>query len=379
MLRIIRFSMMKKSLFHLWIAEVKAQQRMEWAFEMRCFMMIKRCFSKWNTYSYEMILKRKEAEHKRWATNTIQTLKKSFKVETDMDEIIQPEEEKESKVAIIRKTFNADFDQSIIEAQIEAKRKRFAKEMKDLVSSWNKKWNQIEKNRVREVTKCTEKWLKTKEGQNHIIKYVKKVELELRTPSPESSDQVCINLSVLDAKLADMGILSDAFFEKLLNFCEDDGLIYRESFMSYLDEIGTEMTISQIRDIFNGVGYENNQTQYMKLGVLQDRMRATYSYIGSEGTRYKKFVSKCHGMLAFHNVATNKMVLEHEMTKKKMRLVAFDHFVAHNVIKERRKIYKEKKKDYISILQLFSVVKIQRSWRAKKEVSKTRLRVLLNH
>ena len=136
---------------------------------------------------------------------------------------------------------------------------------------------------------------------------MKKVELELRTPSPESSDQVCINLSVLDAKLADMGILSDAFFEKLLNFCEDDGLIYRESFMSYLDEIGTEMTISQIRDIFNGVGYENNQTQYMKLGVLQDRMRATYSYIGSEGTRYKKFVSKCHGMLAFHNVATNKV------------------------------------------------------------------------
>lgn len=62
-----------------------------------------------------------------------------------------------------------------------------------------------------------------------------------------------------------------------------------------------------------------------------------------------------------------------------MRLVALDHFVAHNVIKERRKIYKEKKKDYISVLQLFSVVKIQRSWRAKKEVSKTRLRVLLNH
>ena len=69
-------------------------------------------------------------------------------------------------------------------------------------------------NRVREVIKHTEKWLKTKEGQNHIIKYVKRVEFELQTPPPESSDQVCINLSILDAKLAEVGMLSDDFFEK---------------------------------------------------------------------------------------------------------------------------------------------------------------------
>ncbi len=73
------------------------------------------------------------------------------------------------------------------------------------------------------------------------------------------------------------------------------------------------------------------------------------------------------------------MVLEHDLTKKKMQLVALDHFIAHDVVQERRKINEEKKQDLSCIVKEYSATKIQRCWRAKVAILKwkTKLKIKL--
>lgn len=72
------------------------------------------------------------------------------------------------------------------------------------------------------------------------------------------------------------------------------------------------------------------------------------------------------------------MILEHDMTKKKLRLVAFDHFLANNVVNTRREIFHEREKDLERKMQSFSAIKIQTSWRARKQLSKTKFQLKLN-
>ena len=61
-----------------------------------------------------------------------------------------------------------------------------------------------------------------------------------------------------------------------------------------------------------------------------------------------------------------------------MRCVALDHFLARDVVKERKIIYAKKKRDWIYMREEFYAFKIQQSWRATKEVSKTRLKIQLH-
>jgi hypothetical protein len=67
------------------------------------------------------------------------------------------------------------------------------------------------------------------------------------------------------------------------------------------------------------------------------------------------------------------------MRKKKLKRVALDYFLAFDVVKERRIIFQEKKIDLKKRRKNFAASKIQMNWRAKKEVSRTKLRVRLHH
>jgi hypothetical protein len=308
MLRIVRFKMKKKSIFYLWREEVQMQARLEWASGLSCKNLIRMHFLLWKRQSYQMKLKRKEAEHKRWARTAIQSIKASIdEHELSKQVEMQPvENDIQSKVLTIRKQFNADLDKNILNAQRDARRKRVEEEKKDLICQWIDTWNKIETQRVRQVVKQTQKWLKTKQAQNPIIKYMKRIEVELKTPPPEASSPVSICLSILDGKLAQIGLLTDAFFEDLLEQSKS-GLIHKDSFVSYLDKIGVELSITQKREIFDELGIEDRQGKHIKVSALKEKMEKTYKYIGIEGSQYKKYVNPCHDVLVFHDIVNNEV------------------------------------------------------------------------
>lgn len=66
------------------------------------------------------------------------------------------------------------------------------------------------------------------------------------------------------------------------------------------------------------------------------------------------------------------------MTKKKMRQVSMDNFMAQEVVQIKRQIAAEKKLDLSRLRREHSASRIQRIWRARKQLSKTRMRILLN-
>ena len=66
------------------------------------------------------------------------------------------------------------------------------------------------------------------------------------------------------------------------------------------------------------------------------------------------------------------------MTKKKLKKVVLDHFLAYEVVKERRTILEAKKRNLNHEMENFAALKVQISWRAKKTLSRTRLMVRLH-
>ena len=65
------------------------------------------------------------------------------------------------------------------------------------------------------------------------------------------------------------------------------------------------------------------------------------------------------------------------MTKNKLKRVALDYFLAIDVVQERRVIFEERNHDFVLSMKEFAAFKVQKWWQAKKEVSRTRLRLVL--
>ncbi len=309
MLRIIWFHLMKKRMFKLWMNEVETQRKMEWALEMNFGRIRRKYFSRWNCFYHNIIFQRNAAEHKRWATNTIRSLMETNIDNTqtagDMPSVI---DNSEQKIGIIRKKYVADFDRQVMEKQRNVRRQRYEEERKRLLSNFHDHWRRIEDDRVDKVANNSKRWLlETNEGQEQVVKFVKRFKEQLKTPSIESSNIVLITLSVLDGNLASIGMLQDEFFEKIAGMTKFNGLIDFDGFISYLGEIGIEMNASQVRDLFNGLERKNTRKRGVPISLLQHLMTSTYRCIGSEGTRYKQYISPCHGMMVIHDVLNNEV------------------------------------------------------------------------
>lgn len=309
MLRIIWFHLMKKRMFKLWMKEVETQRKLEWAMEMNFDRIRRKYFSRWNSFYHHIIMERNAAEHKRWATNTIRSLmEKSIdntQIAGDMSSVI---DNSEPKIGIIRKKYVTDFDRQVLEKQRNVRRQRYEEERKRLLTSWHDHWRRIENDRVDKVANDSKRWLlETNAGQEQIVKFVKRLKEQLKTPSTESSNIVLITLSILDGKLASIGMLQDIFFEKIAEMTKFNGLIDRNGFLTYLGEIGIEMNASQVRDLFNELERKNTRKRGVQVSLLQHQMISTYGCIGSEGTRYKQYISPCHGMIVIHDVLNNEV------------------------------------------------------------------------
>jgi hypothetical protein len=317
LLRIALMKLLKKKMLQSWIEELKVQRRIELSVEYRCYVTLKATFVTWKLHAHQKILKRKGVDHRRWAEATIQTLviscieqdKENGEME-DEDETIIKQHDRErdttrNKMNQMRKAMTGALDSKIIALQNEARRKRCEQDKNDFISTLDERWYDIETVEVNKALKKTTIWLKTKEGKNEIEKFLKRIGIELQSPAADLCNHALINSSILDGKLASVGILSDIFYEKLLLLGDND-LIHRDSFECYLTKIGINLTSSQMRSFVVDRG-AHNKNQYINIFHLRKQIEKTYKYFGVEGSRYKRFVNVCHGILGFYDVETNEV------------------------------------------------------------------------
>lgn len=301
------FNAMKRHLFIVWLTEFQVEVKMEWGATIYKKLLSRRCVSKWKIYCTDSKRKRDESLHKRWAIKTIHNL---MFVDTNEMYLSDDADSKSCinalKVKGMKAIIDSDIDKKILLTQRQMRMKRNAMEKSMLLLKWNDHWKELELRKVREVTKDRQHWLNTKNGKENVKKYLNQIQSELRVPPEEASDLICIILSVLDGKLAEIGMLSESFFDKLSDQCGQDQMKEKECFIAYLSEIGVKMDNSQVRDMFLEIEHRGIKTNTI-IPFLINKIKATYDFIGNEGTRYKKYASACHNEIIFHDVFTNEV------------------------------------------------------------------------
>lgn len=70
-----------------------------------------------------------------------------------------------------------------------------------------------------------------------------------------------------------------------------------------------------------------------------------------------------------------KRILEQELTRRCMKMIVIEQIKVCELVKERRYIFKEKKRDEKNRIQNFAAISLQRFWKSRKQVSKTHFRV----
>lgn len=311
-MRIGRFNIMKKRLFLVWRFEIQLDLDSISAFRWHCKRLVKDSFSIWRDNSTQLQLRRKGAEHKRWAMTAIQSIREASTKEEDTEVNHKDDEpstnnysKQVEKVLKARTAIASELDKEILRQQHNARRKRHEQEKSSFAKNWELKWSKVEDERVEAVIEHTRKWFSTKQGQNDLLKQLKQIESDLRSPSPDLSQSTLIALALLDGKLSQKGILAETFFSQLHHLADEYGMIGIDSFTSYLNKIDIKMTPSHLRDIFKEVEFRYKANRSILLSQVQERMKSTYEYFGIEGCRYKKYISQCHDMVIIHDVYTD--------------------------------------------------------------------------
>lgn len=313
-IRIGRLDMTKKQMFCIWRDETDFELKLMVAFRWHCKTLMKDTFFRWRNNSIKMQLKRKEDEHKLWVIGTIESIHTSKqddeKTNHKYEETSKGTKPKSAKVEQARAAITAEYDKNVLSQQQHARRKRYEQEKNTLAKNWELKWNSIEKDRVEKSMRSIRKWLSSNHGQNDLLKQLKRIELDLKSPSHRLAESKLIALALLDGKLAQKNILAVTFVKNLHKYTNKLGMIQKDAFVYYLRSLGIQMTPSLVRDIFYDVEYRDKANKSIPLSHMEEMMKTTYEYFGTQGSRYKMYISQCHDMVTFHDTYTNEVSMD---------------------------------------------------------------------
>ncbi|GMI01243.1 hypothetical protein TrVE_jg13778 [Triparma verrucosa] len=180
-----------------------------------------------------------------------------------------------------------------------------------------------------------------------------------------------IALATIDGIMFSKGILGRELFEK---FDESgDGYVTYEEFQSGIDAFGLNIEHSWIRSIVKTIDKEGDG--YIGVEELQEAMERTYEFNGVQGSPWKMYVSIAHQILVFHNVVTDQMVFEHDMTNAILKEIVKANFIAEKEVAERNHILDLKAKDLIDRKEYYAATKLQFfywKWTALRDMAKQR-------
>ena len=142
----------------------------------------------------------------------------------------------------------------------------------------------------------------------HLPKYMKKLERQINYPVNTSTTPVVIALCTLDGRMGLKGILLDDFMEKLSCESKDGVVSKRDEFESLLNKVKIHISSSCIRDIFDEIGYRDNEgIQEMNICDFHQKMLSTYKSNGVQASRWKTYVSPIHEVVVLQDVVTGEV------------------------------------------------------------------------
>ena len=329
-----------RTMFCVWHEEVITDRVIDDTRWWRLKYCLRTHFTAWVCYVDSIRLEQNQNDHRRCVSETLQNMKEHDKrIESDTTPQKSSPQPSFKDSQDVYKLTVAKAERAFQRREREA---AYQKEKNDLRLEWRMRWEQEENRRIIEVTERTTRWLTSKDGKNNITMYIKMMrQFPSTTPSP-----AVIALSLFDSKLGHQGLLADAFFEGLERITNSD-TIHRSEFEEYLQECECRLSPSEINDICDGDG--RGDTNVVNLSALKDALSESHACTGIEGSQWKKYIDPVHQMIVFHNVMENKVL--RAPNRQTMKAIATDHFLHHDIIKERRNIYIERKMDLVALEQ----------------------------
>ena len=166
-----------------------------------------------------------------------------------------------------------------------------------------------------------------------------------------------IKYSLLEAKMAQAGIIPDELFRKLENTSSPINWV---PFQSALVSCGLEP--SEFSEIFQAISQFKQASSVeasLKLEDLQIIRHLANKYVGQDGARWKLYVSPIHQQQLIYNTDTDKQIFEKHIKKKHIRQMVNENLQDHELFKVRRKHFGERLKAHRAMVEYYAAKSIQ--------------------
>jgi len=224
-------------------------------------------------------------------------------------------------------------------------------------------------------------WLKSKEqdAKERMSKSFKELKRAFyQPPTIETAhreemlqSEANIALAIIDGKLFAQGILGQELFER---FDESgDGYITFDEMVAGIEAMDLNVERSWIRTLFKNI--DESGDGYVSIEELHEALDISYQYNGVRGSPWKMYTSPAHQIMCFHNVVTERMVFEHEMSDSLLREIVRCNILSEKEFTERELVLELKRKDLKDRLQHYAALKLQFfywKWTALRDMRKQR-------
>ena len=166
-----------------------------------------------------------------------------------------------------------------------------------------------------------------------------------------------ISYSILDAHLAQAGIIPEEFLHRLGKLSSP---VRAVPFQAALISCGLVLDAVEFQDIFKGlVQHTTTLHDAIELSDLQELRCVSNKYIGKEGSRWKMYVCPIHKQQMLRNIVTGGTFRGNKIKKKLIRQAVSENIQDHALLKARRTCYDDKNQAHTEMLQHYAAKSIQ--------------------
>lgn len=305
----------KRKMFDYWRNENKMRKMMVWAFEWSLINCRKRHFQLWKNNAVRQIEIRSDDEYRVQVLDSLKQLRdkkngiyKSLSV-TVIDQDNNTASRNSYEAIVRRDEYNIEINRIILNTQAERRRMRVISEKLERHEKWLKKWNDIEERRIEKCQEKIKSWNERSEiKKNCLPKCMKKLERQINCPGFTVTSPAIIALCTLDGRMGSKGILLDEFMEQLTGKSKDGVVSKRDELESLLNKLKIHLSSSSIRDIFDEIGYTNDEgIQQIPISDFHEKLLSTYTSNGIQASRWKIYISPIHEVVVLQDVVTGEV------------------------------------------------------------------------
>jgi hypothetical protein len=303
-------------------------------------------------------------------------------------EKMKQHEEARQRQATLQKSIDANILQNQRAQRIQRETARRTHLEEEFSIAWSRK-------KVEAENACKERmkgWVLTTDFKEQSLKRQKEIHRCFSITHASTLDKVreeaiaspaVIRASILDAKLAQVGICWDEIEERLDNASSP---ISSKQFQSSLVSCGLLLSGSELEELFRSlVEYHDpakSKDTSIELGKLKELQRLADLYLGKEGTRWKMYVNPIHRQLQLHNVFTGEKFIEKDIKKMDIRQLKSlirgvwspllercvnDNMQDEEIFQVRKAHYKERRNAHKAMIEFHAANCIQSLYRRNRE------------